>query len=59
MTSKEEAQEFNRWKRDDTIDNTHLCNSCGKYYDYRIFMVHRCKPVASVDNGSFGYVNTV
>jgi hypothetical protein len=52
----DEAKEFATWKRDDTVDNTHKCNNCGKYYDYRIFMVHKCDAVAFPD---YGYIRTV
>ena len=38
----EQAKAFATWKRDSNTDHTMKCARCGKYYDYRIYMVHSC-----------------
>jgi len=50
------AKEFTRWKSDPNVDQTYKCNYCGKYYDYRIFLIHKCEPVATLD---YGFIPTV
>jgi len=38
----ETAKAFATWKPDPNTDQTIKCDRCGKYYDYRIYMIHKC-----------------
>lgn len=54
--SYQQAVEFARWKPDDNVDQTMKCEKCNRYYDYRIFLIHKCMPVVKTD---LGYIPTV
>jgi len=38
----EQAKAFANWKPDPNVDNTIKCNRCNKWYDYRVFLIHKC-----------------
>jgi hypothetical protein len=38
----ETAKLFAQWKPDPNVDQTMKCSRCGKFYDYRIFLIHKC-----------------
>lgn len=53
----DEAVAFSQWRRDDTVDSSIKCTKCEKYYDYRIYLVHTCTPVAKQELGFVPSVN--
>lgn len=43
LTAMDEAQEFSRFERRTDKDMSKLCPKCNVYYDYKYFLVHKCK----------------